>query len=78
MIMHIKVLYISDYVMGYHDNAYQSVVHTRFMSWDTMIMHIKVLYIPIMSWDTMIMHIKVLYISDYVMGYHDNAYQSVV
>ena len=43
-----------------------------------MIMHIKVLYIPIMSWDTMIMHIKVLYIPDYVMGYHDNAYQSVV
>ena len=46
MIMHIKVLYISDYVMGYHDNAYQSVVHIRIMSWDTMIMHIKVLYIP--------------------------------
>ena len=27
MIMHIKVLYIPDYVMGYHDKAYQSVVH---------------------------------------------------
>ena len=64
MIMHIKVLYISDYViyvMGYHDNAYQSVVHIRLCHGDTMIMHIKVLYIP-----------------DYVMGYHDNAYQSVV
>ena len=31
MIKHIKVLYISDYVMGYHDNAYQSVVHTDYV-----------------------------------------------
>ena len=33
MIMHIKVLYISDYVMGYHDNAYQSVVHIYVMGY---------------------------------------------